>query len=150
MYNATWEQVLALVDLSASCRQFVSWKCKAALIHNHKRAQLDGQTKDYILTTFWRNRTGGVADYWGGAPPDSGSCDCGVTKTCADPTATCNCDSNDAVWREDAGYIKVKNDLPVTSFAAGDTGKLLIHTLLSLLSPSFTVAKILIILRRHP
>ncbi|ESO92406.1 hypothetical protein LOTGIDRAFT_80011, partial [Lottia gigantea] len=72
-------------------------------------------------TTGWVNRTGGIADYFSGGVPGSESCACGMNDTCADPGLLCNCDMNDATWREDSGYITFKNDLPVTEFLAGDT-----------------------------
>ena len=59
-------------------------------------------------------------NYWGGAEQDSGVCACNATNTCQGHA--CNCDKNDAVWREDSGYLTYKDDLPMTSFRAGDTG----------------------------
>ncbi len=44
-------------------------------------------------------------------------------RSCDDPTKKCNCDINDDVWRQDAGYITTKYDLPIQQFRAGDTGK---------------------------
>ena len=75
------------------------------------------------MTTGWLNRTGGLADYFGGAAPGSSSCACGMTRTCANPELLCNCDANDNVWRHDEGDLTFKQDLPVTAFVAGDTGK---------------------------
>ena len=49
-------------------------------------------------------------------------CACGDTMSCADPSMRCNCDINDVTWRLDEGDLTNKNDLPVTMFAAGDTG----------------------------
>ena len=116
-YNVTLEEAIAIIDNSESCKQFISWKCKAALIHNPY-----GKGKD-IITTGWRNRTGQIADYFGGASPGSGKCKCGMTNSCANTTMACNCDTNDNVWREDSGYLTYKDDLPVVEFIAGDTGE---------------------------
>lgn len=46
-----------------------------------------------------------------------------MTRTCANPELLCNCDANDNVWRHDEGDLTFKQDLPVTAFVAGDTGK---------------------------
>ncbi|XP_067679122.1 A disintegrin and metalloproteinase with thrombospondin motifs adt-1-like isoform X3 [Haliotis asinina] len=115
-YNVSLDHAIAIIDSSENCRQFVQWKCKAALIHN--------PNANGIITTGWRNRTGGIADYFGDATPGSDMCTCGMTQSCADPTLKCNCDINDDVWREDSGYLSYKPDLPVTEFLAGDTGGL--------------------------
>ncbi|XP_041359749.1 SCO-spondin-like isoform X3 [Gigantopelta aegis] len=115
-YNVTLEEAIAIIDNSKSCKQFISWKCKAALIHNPY-----GKGKD-IITTGWKNRTGQIADYFGGATPGSGKCQCGMTNSCVNTTMTCNCDTNDNVWREDSGFLTYKDDLPVVEFIAGDTG----------------------------
>ena len=59
--------------------------------------------------------------------PGSGACACFANRSCGDNTTVedlkCNCDANDANWREDAGFLSFKDDLPVTAFVAGDTGK---------------------------
>ena len=116
-YNVTLEEAFAIIDTSESCKQFISWKCKAALIHN-PNSEVEG-----MITTGWMNRTRQLADYFGGGSPGSGNCACGMTHSCVDPTVPCNCDMNDDVWREDSGYLTYKDDLPVLVFVAGDTGK---------------------------
>ncbi|XP_046546675.1 contactin-associated protein-like 2 isoform X2 [Haliotis rubra] len=77
-YNVSLDHAIAIIDASENCRQFVQWKCKAALIHN--------PNANGVITTGWRNRTGGIADYFGDATPGSGMCTCGMTGSCADPT----------------------------------------------------------------
>jgi len=59
--------------------------------------------------------------YWGGASPGSGKCACGMTNSCAGGY-DCNCDKNDAVWREDSGLLTDKTHLPVKQLRFGDTG----------------------------
>ncbi|KAK6188476.1 hypothetical protein SNE40_004643 [Patella caerulea] len=115
-YNVSLDHAIAIVDASVNCKQFMKWECKAALIHN--------PNGDGVITTGWKNRTGGIADYFSGALPGTASCACGMDDTCADPGLLCNCDMNDAQWREDSGYLTFKPDLPVTEFRAGDTGGL--------------------------
>ena len=53
--------IIALVDSSAECRQFISWQCKSSTIN-----VLSPKGKMYRLT-YWKNRKGKVMDYWGGA-----------------------------------------------------------------------------------
>ena len=60
--------------------------------------------------------------YWGGAPPGSGKCACGMNNTYANPKKGCNCDVNDEVWREDSGLLTDKTTLPVKQLSFGDTG----------------------------
>ena len=45
-----------------------------------------------------------------------------MTKSCADPSKVCNCDKNDAVWREDSGLLADKSTLPVKELRFGDRG----------------------------
>ena len=45
-----------------------------------------------------------------------------MTNSCADPSYWCNCDKNDAVWREDSGLLTEKSALPVKELRIGDTG----------------------------
>ncbi|GFO43763.1 contactin-associated protein-like 5, partial [Plakobranchus ocellatus] len=112
-YNISFEHVTVLVDQSEYCKQYVSWECYAALIHNPK--------ENFKATTGWLDRTGKIADYFGGADPGSKSCACGMTNTCAEEHLKCNCDANDNVWRKDDGFLTYKDDLPVYSFVSGDT-----------------------------
>jgi len=57
--------------------------------------------------------------YWGGASPGSGKCACGMTSSCAGGYG-CNCDKNDAIWREDSGLLTDKTHLPVKQLRFGD------------------------------
>ncbi|XP_013380180.1 SCO-spondin [Lingula anatina] len=107
------KQIAKLVDRSTKCRQFISWKCKSAVIHN---------PYSNLTATYWTNRHNQQMLYWGGAPHYSKMCACGVKNTCDVSGTVCNCDANDNVWRVDDGYITHKPDLPVTKIFAGDTG----------------------------
>ncbi|RUS87810.1 hypothetical protein EGW08_004409 [Elysia chlorotica] len=113
-YNISFEHVEVLVDQSGDCQQYISWECFAALIHN--------PNDNFRVSTGWLNRTGQIADYFGGAAPGSHSCACGMNSTCVEEDLKCNCDANDEVWRQDDGYLTYKDDLPVYAFVAGDTG----------------------------
>ncbi|XP_074643886.1 contactin-associated protein like 5-3-like [Tubulanus polymorphus] len=107
------DSLVTLADQSLHCKQYISWKCHKAGIVSEK----DGVTK----VTYWENRYGTKRDYWGGAEHDSGMCACGMNSTCFDKKKKCNCDSNDDRWHEDQGYLTFKDDLPITTFRAGDT-----------------------------
>ena len=52
-------------------------------------------------------------------------CACGMINSCADPSEACNCNKNDAVWREDSGLLTDKSALPVKEQRIGDTGQYL-------------------------
>ncbi|KAH9492582.1 Contactin-associated protein-like 2 [Bulinus truncatus] len=114
IYNVSFEHAISIVDQSSYCEQYIRWECYAALIHNYN--------DNNKITTGWLNRTKGVADYFGDAPPGSNNCTCGTRHACVDPSYGCNCDANDHIWRVDDGYMTFKDDLPVYAFVAGDTG----------------------------
>ncbi|KAK7100724.1 hypothetical protein V1264_023622 [Littorina saxatilis] len=113
-YNISLDHVVSIIDQSTSCKQYIKWECKAALIHN--------PNDNNKVTTGWLNRTEQLADYFGGAAPGTGACACGMNSTCASEDLLCNCDQNDNIWRFDDGDLTFKQDLPVTAFVAGDTG----------------------------
>ena len=45
-----------------------------------------------------------------------------MTNSCVVSSGGCNCDENDAVWREDSGLLTEKSRLPVIQLRFGDTG----------------------------
>lgn len=92
------------------------WDCLAAIIHNPYNPDM--------LTTFWKNRTEQMTNYFGGATPGSGNCACGETFSCFNASLPCNCDVNDDIWHYDEGFVTNKAELPIHSFFAGDTGSL--------------------------
>jgi len=120
MYDIGFSETVQIIDNSNECAQFMRWDCKAAIIHNPFNPDM--------LTTFWLNRTEQMADYFGGATPGSGNCACGETNSCYNSSLPCNCDENDAEWRFDEGFVTNKNELPIHSFFAGDTGKFIKET----------------------
>ena len=44
-----------------------------------------------------------------------------MNNSCAKPERPCNCDKNDAEWREDSGLLTDKTHLPVKQLRFGDT-----------------------------
>ena len=105
-------QLAGLADVSAHCEQFIKYECYGALLFR------DGEC-------WWVSRDNEKMIYWGGARPDDyKKCACGVTSpnSCVDPNYGCNCEMNDATWREDSGLLTEKSQLPVMELRFGDTG----------------------------
>ena len=99
-----------LTAISAHCEQFINYKCY------HSRLLRNGD-----MYGWWVSRDGDQMTYWGGSSASFPyKCACGVTNTCADTTYGCNCDKNDAVWREDSGLLTNKSHLPVMQLRFGD------------------------------
>ena len=103
-------QLATLATISTHCEQFIKYECYHSLFLTNGMG-------------WWVSRDNVKMTYWGGASPsDSKKCACGVTNSCADSSKGCNCDKNDAVWREDSGLLTEKSHLPVTQLRFGDTG----------------------------
>ena len=108
IYDIPMEQIVAIMNQSNHCEQFIKYECYHARIFNGGYS-------------WWVSRQGSKMSYWGGAAVNSGKCACGMTNSCAGG-ANCNCDKNDYTWREDSGYLTDKDTLPVTQLRFGDTG----------------------------
>ncbi|XP_076809883.1 contactin-associated protein-like 4 [Clavelina lepadiformis] len=119
-YNVAMEQIVALIQRSSECRQFIKYRCIASLL-------LEG---GYAT---WLSRDGTHMRYWGGATSQRNDyCACGETGTCVDSTKRCNCDKNSSPETSDEGFLTDKDTLPVTGLQfgdAGDTGEYGWHTL---------------------
>ena len=111
-YNISMAQIIALLNLSHNCEQFIKYECRGSVILLYNN----------LLYASWVSCDGVKMNYWGGASPGSGKCACGMTKTCKKPSRVCNCNSNDNVWRFDEGYLTDRNVLPVSKLYFGDTG----------------------------
>ncbi|CAH1272550.1 NOTCH2 [Branchiostoma lanceolatum] len=105
-YNATLDQLSALVAVSNSCKQLFKYECYNSILG----------------IAWWNSRGGQKQVNWAGSEADGRRCSCGISGTCADDSPTCNCDNNDNVWREDSGWLTDKNSLPVMQLNFGDTG----------------------------
>ncbi|KAL9980621.1 hypothetical protein ACROYT_G009230 [Oculina patagonica] len=108
--KATMSQIVGLISVSASCRQFIKYECFESALFKGDEG-------------WWVSRDGAKMTYWGGAPPDSGKCACGVRQNCAISTFDCNCDSELSEWLEDSGFLTDKSTLPVKQLRFGDTGQ---------------------------
>ena len=109
-YDLSIKRIAAIISHSMKCEQFINYQC----FHS---ALWFGTTPH----AWWVSRQGTQMKYWGGAAVNSSKCACGMTNSCAGGER-CNCDKNDAVLREDSGFLTDKNTLPVTELRFGDTG----------------------------
>ena len=105
--GASLSQLASLTSVSLHCEQFIKYEC-------HHSVMFMGRV------AWWVSRDSAKMTYWGGASPGSGRCACGMKNACADPRHVCNCDKNDAVWREDSGLLTDKKKLPVKQLRFGD------------------------------
>ena len=108
--GANLTQIAGLISISTGCRQFIKYEC-------FESSLLAGDTG------WWVSRDGWTMRYWGGAPPDSGKCGCGVDMTCVGTKKNCICDSELSEWLEDSGFLTDKSTLPVKQLRFGDTGE---------------------------
>ena len=108
-YNVSIEQIVAIINQSQRCEQFIKYECFNAAI------RLD------VPDSWWVSRDGAAMLYWGGAEPGSKNCACGMTNTC-DSQSSCNCDQGANIWAEDSGFLVSKSTLPVSELRFGDTG----------------------------
>ena len=74
------EQVIAIIKRSQQCEQFTKYECFNAGFWFAYRE------------SWWVSRDGKQMTYWGGAPPNSSKCKCGVTDSCVVRATRCNCD----------------------------------------------------------
>lgn len=115
-YFPTPEIAKALAMNSGNCKQYIEFGCK-----NAKLLNAGGGDK----TGYWVSADGVYQKYWGGAPPNSESCACGVDKTCdPDKSLKCNCDARQNIWTKDAGLLTATADLPVTQVVFHDVNPL--------------------------
>ena len=110
--GVTFPQLANLTLVSTYCEQFIKYECYGSVL----------RLGNLPAAGWWVSRDSSQMLYWGGASPRNNSCTCGMTNSCADSSQTCNCDKNDAVWREDSGLLTDKDYLPVKELRFGDTG----------------------------
>ncbi|XP_031564039.1 neurexin-4-like [Actinia tenebrosa] len=98
-------QLGALTKVSTHCEQYIKYECYGSMISSH---------------AWLVSRDGSRLNYWGGAPPNSGKCACGVAENCTGGRRKCNCNINTMEWHEDFGLLSYKDDLPITMLRFGD------------------------------
>ena len=94
-YGVDFESLRALIDESDHCRQYVEFNCINTKFLTRRELELPG--------AYWVSENGVEHHYWGGGKLGGVTCACGTTLSCHDKTKTCNCDTGDGVWRQDAG-----------------------------------------------
>ena len=109
--GASLSQLASLTRISSHCEQFIKYECYQSIIGFNSGGY-----------AWWASRDSKKMLYWGGAPPGSGKCACGMTKSCGDNGGDrCNCDQGDGNWRADSGFLTEKSHLPVKQLRFGDT-----------------------------
>ena len=111
-YDISMEQIVAIINQSQRCEQFIKYECR------------DSELGFHTPISWWVSRGGADMFYWGGAEPGSKKCSCGMTNTCISQSMTkrCNCDQREFFWTQDSGYLVDKSTLPVSELRFGDTG----------------------------
>lgn len=117
IYDASIDQIEALINRSSSCWQSIRYDCWQSRLFNSPSHEID-----FRPFSWWVSRYNQKMDFWGGAMPGSRKCECGVMGQCIDPTKWCNCDAGREEWTFDGGDIKGKEYLPVKQLRFGDTG----------------------------
>ncbi|XP_032397563.1 contactin-associated protein-like 4 [Etheostoma spectabile] len=112
-YTSEEKQLEAVIGQSEYCEQELTYHCRKSRLLN---------TPDGPLLSWWVGGPGAgqVQTYWGGAPPGSQQCSCGLQENCVDPKHYCNCDADRTEWANDSGLLTHKETLPVRSLVLGD------------------------------
>ena len=97
-YGVDFKSLRALIDESDHCRQYVKFNCINTKFLTSRENELPG--------AYWASENGVEHHYWGGAKLGGVTCACGTTLSCHDKQKTCNCDTGDGVWRQDAGMYR--------------------------------------------
>uniref|UniRef100_A0A667WN70 Contactin associated protein like 3 n=1 Tax=Myripristis murdjan TaxID=586833 RepID=A0A667WN70_9TELE len=105
-YTSEEEQLVGIISQSEHCEQELVYHCRRSRLLNTPGDDCPG--------------AGRVQTYWGGAPPGSQQCACGLQENCIDPKHYCNCDADHTEWANDSGLLTHKETLPVRSVVLGD------------------------------
>ncbi|XP_056599327.1 contactin-associated protein-like 2b [Triplophysa dalaica] len=111
-YSMSAEQVNAVTGISELCEQLVAFTCYKSRLLN---------LPDGSSSTWWVGQGNEKHFYWGGSGPGVQKCACGIERNCTDPKYYCNCDADLRQWKEDAGLLLYKDNLPVNQVVVGDT-----------------------------
>uniref|UniRef100_A0A8C6NSK7 Contactin associated protein family member 5 n=1 Tax=Nothobranchius furzeri TaxID=105023 RepID=A0A8C6NSK7_NOTFU len=113
-YNASADQLRAVISGSDQCQQEVVYTCKRSRLFN---------TKDGSPLSWWLDREGERRSYWGGFLPGVQQCSCSLEENCMDMNYFCNCDADRDTWANDTGILSYKDHLPVSQIFIGDTNR---------------------------
>uniref|UniRef100_A0A3B3UTL5 Contactin associated protein family member 5 n=1 Tax=Poecilia latipinna TaxID=48699 RepID=A0A3B3UTL5_9TELE len=110
-YNASADQLRAIVTGAEQCQQEVVYNCRKP-------------TSRYIRPlSWWLDRQGDKRSYWGGFLPGVQQCSCSLEENCMDMNYFCNCDADADAWTNDTGILSYKDHLPVSQIVIGDTNR---------------------------
>uniref|UniRef100_A0A3B5MF64 Uncharacterized protein n=1 Tax=Xiphophorus couchianus TaxID=32473 RepID=A0A3B5MF64_9TELE len=113
-YNASADQLRAIVTGAEQCQQEVVYNCRKSRLFN---------TKDGSPLSWWLDRQGDKRSYWGGFLPGVQQCSCSLEENCMDMNYFCNCDADTDTWTNDTGILSYKDHLPVSQIVIGDTNR---------------------------
>ncbi|XP_072033071.1 hyalin-like [Amphiura filiformis] len=111
-YQFAMNQIVALIDVSHKCRQFVNMDTYYTTM-NHRYS-----------VKQWMQRSGHWMRNWG-TPTGVYGCTCSLKKACSHPGYVCNGDHRQYIWQTDEGYLTDKLTLPVRKLHI--QGKLYYH-----------------------
>ncbi|XP_062893264.1 contactin-associated protein 1 [Mobula hypostoma] len=113
-YNNTEEEISAITMAAEYCEQRIFFSCYRSRLLNSPSG---------LPFSWWLGRGSEKHFYWGGASPGTQRCSCGMRRDCTDPKYYCNCDADYKQWQSDQGWLKHKQDLPVTKVVVADTNR---------------------------
>jgi hypothetical protein len=91
--------MVALTQLSQSCRQFFKFDCFSVPFMFNNAAQ-----------AWWNDRDGVARYYWAGSNQSVHTCQCGIDRMCVLSNLNCNCDALTAAQLSDAGTSQQLKD----------------------------------------
>lgn len=127
-YDASFDQIVTMVNRSYICKQSLRYECYNARLLNspYSGAPGVGLSSDFKPFSWWVSRNNQQMDYWGGSLAGSRKCACGLYGSCRDSRKWCNCDSFGGLLVNepfvDEGELVDKEFLPVRQVRIGDTG----------------------------
>ncbi|CAG0893481.1 unnamed protein product [Darwinula stevensoni] len=107
-YNASMEQMTALISQSATCLQQISYDCISAALNF-------GDTP----YAWWLDRNGQPQYYWDGENAGKHICHCGLSGYCINRLLPCNCDAVAPESENDSGTITNSTALPIIELRFG-------------------------------
>lgn len=114
-WNASWDEVTALANISAYCEQWIDYSCyKSRLLNTPSKwdsSELMKAPEHHTITRlfifistdgrpfgYWIGRNNESHYYWGGTFREVQKCGCFINQTCIDPKFQCNCDADYRQW----------------------------------------------------
>ena len=112
IYDSSFDQIKALIELSESCSQLMRYDCFASPL-----------VDEGINYGYWMDKNGETQIYWTGSNYGQHVCSCHFSEEgCAQEETlhnTCNCDSKGLSELSDVGTITNSSALPITELRFG-------------------------------